>query len=388
MAAGLGLLRLLSFFVGYFTQVHSVALLPRAEDVVCLRRVLGCGRARVAFFRKSSAVAYIGIEPPFPEASGPKMELRVGSYEITVIRKIAEGGFGLVYLVQEGSSAGGQLLCLKKCAINRQESYNTVKKEVAMLKRFGGAHVVQLLASEVNIRSGSDALLLLELCPNGHLLERLQARNGELLPESVAHRIFGQILMGVRPMHESKPPVVHRDLKLENILFAKDNNVRICDFGSAYEGYMMLRDAGERAEAEENISKETTQMYRAPEMIDLFMRPRPTEKTDIWALGCIFYALCFLTHPFQDAGSLGILGAKVNMPATAAVSAESRTLITRMLDVSAAFSVLCPVSSALCPLSSALCPVSVLSGLVWILVSSRHSPSPSSPFFPPPSPPV
>jgi len=267
-------------------------------------------------------------------------ELRVGSYEVQIVRKLAEGGFGLVFLVQETHSTSRdgspQTHCLKKCAINRQESYDTVKKEVAMLRRFGGPHVVQLLAAEVNIRSGSDALLLLELCHNGHLLERLQARRGELLPESVAHRIFGQILMGMKPMHESRPPVVHRDLKLENILFSKDNSVRICDFGSCCEGYTMLRSASERSAAEETIAKETTQMYRSPEMIDLFMRPQLTEKTDIWALGCIFYALCFLTHPFQDAGSLGILGAKVSMPSTgaaAAVSHESRTLITRMLDV-------------------------------------------------------
>ena len=262
---------------------------------------------------------------------------RIGGYEVQTVRKLAEGGFGLVYLVQDlGPSRDGaqSTLCLKKCAINRQESYDTVKKEVNLLKRFAGPYVVQMLASEVNIRSGSDALLLLELCPNGHLLERLQSRNGELLPESVSHRIFAQILMGLKPMHESKPPVVHRDLKLENILIGRDNNVRICDFGSCYEGYVMLRDAGERSTAEEAISKETTQMYRAPEMIDLFMRPRLTEKADVWALGCIFYALCFLSHPFQDAGSLGILGAKIVMPPATAVSPESRTLITRMLDVS------------------------------------------------------
>lgn len=258
-------------------------------------------------------------------------EVRCGAYDLHVQKKLAEGGFGLIFLVTDGHS--GRELVLKRCSINRQESYDIVRKEVSMLKRFAGPHVVQLLASEVNTRSGSDALLLLELCPSGHLLERLQARNGELLPEGVVNRIFGQILLGLKPMHESRPPVVHRDLKLENILFGSDQAVRICDFGSCVDGYVSLRDAGERSAAEEVISKETTQMYRAPEMIDLFMRPRLTEKSDIWALGCIYFALCFLTHPFQDAGSLGILGAKIVMPATDLVSWESRALIVRMLDV-------------------------------------------------------
>ena len=44
----------------------------------------------------------------------------------------------------------------------------------------------------------------------------------------------------------------------------------------------------ERSAAEEIISKETTPMYRAPEMIDLFLRDKLTEKTDIWVKYFIF----------------------------------------------------------------------------------------------------
>ena len=47
-------------------------------------------------------------------------------------------------------------------------------------------------------------------------------------------------------------------------------------------GPVPIRNADERAAAEEIIGKETTQMYRAPEMIDLYMRDVLTEKTDIW----------------------------------------------------------------------------------------------------------
>jgi hypothetical protein len=43
-----------------------------------------------------------------------------------------------------------------------------------------------------------------------------------------------------------------------------------------------IRNAEEKAAAEEIIGKETTQMYRSPEMIDLYMRDVLTEKSDIW----------------------------------------------------------------------------------------------------------
>ena len=63
-------------------------------------------------------------------------ELRVGAYEVLVEKKIAEGGFGLIYLVSDVHMARDATYCLKKMAINRQESYDTVKKEVTMLNKF------------------------------------------------------------------------------------------------------------------------------------------------------------------------------------------------------------------------------------------------------------
>ncbi len=94
---------------------------------------------------------------------------------------------------------------------------------------------------------------------------------------------------------------------------------------------MYVRNTEERNIAADIISKETTQMYRSPEMVDLYMRPVLTEKTDIWALGCIFYTLCFLAHPFQVVGALS---AKVSFPTKSSVTEDANTLILRMLDVS------------------------------------------------------
>lgn len=94
-----------------------------------------------------------------------------------------------------------------------------------------------------------------------------------------------------------------------------------------------MRNQREREKADDGIQKETTQMYRAPEMINLYMREQLTEKTDIWALGCIFYALCFLKHPFQDVGSLAILQAKYSLPSEHTVSTDAIEFLQRMLDV-------------------------------------------------------
>jgi AP2-associated kinase len=151
------------------------------------------------------------------------------------------------------------------------------------LRRFKDKHIVHLIASETSQNSGKrEAYLLLEYCSGGHLLAKLNGRNGVPLPLSDICRIFSQLLEAVAPLHSSSPPVIHRDLKLENILFSEEGFVKLCDFGSCALGYTPLRTAEERSRAEESISKETTQMYRAPEMVDLYMRDELTEKTDIW----------------------------------------------------------------------------------------------------------
>ena len=72
--------------------------------------------------------------------------------------------------------------------------------------------------------------------------------------------------------------------------------VKLCDFGSCSFGHTYLRDINERSNAKEVIDKETTPMYRAPEMIDLYLREELTEKTDIWVCICYCYYILILVY--------------------------------------------------------------------------------------------
>ena len=94
------------------------------------------------------------------------------------------------------------------------------------------------------------------------------------------------------------------------VLRCSNGSYKLCDFGSCAFGPIQLDSAAARSSAEEDIEKSTTQMYRAPEMVDLYMTSHLDEKVDVWALGCIAYTLAFFMHPFQDAGNLGILSAQ------------------------------------------------------------------------------
>ncbi len=105
-------------------------------------------------------------------------------------------------------------------------------------------------------------------------------------------------------VHHHLPPIIHRDLKPDNILLVKDPlvmqskehlggnesieslikrknkqwQVKLCDFGSAAIGKMSLINEKDRNAAHEMIKTSTTQMYRAPEMVDLHSTNELNEK--------------------------------------------------------------------------------------------------------------
>lgn len=57
----------------------------------------------------------------------------------------------------------------------------------------------------------------------------------------------------------------------------------------------------------------TTPMYRAPEMIDTWSNHEIGTAVDVWALGCVCYALCCNRHPFEDSNKLAILNARFSL---------------------------------------------------------------------------
>ncbi len=72
------------------------------------------------------------------------------------------------------------------------------------------------------------------------------------------------------------------DLKLENILLDDKQNCFLCDFGSATRTCYFANSAPTRTEIETDLERNTTLIYRAPEMVDLYMERWIDEKVDIW----------------------------------------------------------------------------------------------------------
>ena len=133
--------------------------------------------------------------------------------------------------------------------------------------------------------------------------EKCKLGFGGITNEGQLLKVINDIANGLRHLHRYS--VSHRDLKIENVLKGKDNNWKICDFGSCtssqYNDKLMQVD---REALNEELEKVTTPLYRAPEQLDLFKGYRINQKVDIWALGCIMYTLMYHRPPFDEGQKL------------------------------------------------------------------------------------
>ncbi|XP_007671016.1 cyclin-G-associated kinase isoform X2 [Ornithorhynchus anatinus] len=247
--------------------------------------------------------------------------VELGDLRLRIKRVIAEGGFAFVYEAQDLGS--GKDYALKRLLSNEEEKNKAIIQEVCFMKKLSGhPNIVQFCSAASIGKEESDTgqaefLLLTELC-KGQLVEFLKKveSKGPLSCDTVL-KIFYQTCRAVQHMHKQKPAIIHRDLKVENMLISNQGTIKLCDFGSAttvshYPDYSWT--AQKRAMVEEEITRNTTPMYRTPEIIDLYSNFPIGEKQDIWALGCILYLLCFRQHPFEDGAKLRIVNGKYSIP--------------------------------------------------------------------------
>ena len=106
---------------------------------------------------------------------------------------------------------------------------------------------------------------------------------------------MADLAAGVAHMH--KKGIAHWDLKVENVLMGNDHKFKIADYGSATsrEDFLVWKHVDPKSVARkfESFERNTTLMYRPPEMIDRYAKKDVDEKADIWMLGCILYTLLF-----------------------------------------------------------------------------------------------
>ncbi|XP_047575592.1 BMP-2-inducible protein kinase isoform X3 [Lutra lutra] len=254
----------------------------------------------------------------------------VGRYQVTLEESLAEGGFSTVFLVR---THGGIRHALKRMYVNSMPDLNICKREITIMKELSGhKNIVSYLDCAVNSISDNvwEVLILMEYCRAGQVVNQMNKKLQTGFTEAEVLQILCDTCEAVARLHQCKTPIIHRDLKVENILLNDSGNYVLCDFGSATNKFLNPQKDGVNL-VEEEIKKYTTLSYRAPEMINLYGGKPITTKADIWALGCLLYKLCFFTLPFGES-QVAICDGSFTIPDNSRYSQNIHCLIRFMLE--------------------------------------------------------
>ncbi|KAJ5106662.1 hypothetical protein N7456_003337 [Penicillium angulare] len=268
----------------------------------------------------------------------PGTKIQVGGHRVVIEKYLSEGGFAHVYVVRLPQAINGsETAVLKRVAVPDKSALASMRTEVETMKKLKGhRHIVKYIDSHASQLSGGgyEVFLVMEYCGGGGLIDFMNTRLQNRLTEPEIIKIFSDVAEGVACMHYLKPPLLHRDLKVENVLISRTGGssiYKLCDFGSTAPPRPAATSAAEGRLIEDDVQRHTTLQYRSPEMIDVYRKHPIDEKSDIWALGVLLYKLCYYTTPFEEVGQMAILNASFKFPSYPQFSDRLKMLIASML---------------------------------------------------------
>jgi Protein kinase domain/PEGA domain len=231
-------------------------------------------------------------EAPTPPAQPEEEDALVGQLlrdKWKVLKRLGAGSFGTVYKVQDVK--GGWIEALKILGVDRitgAEAANVrarFLREAQIMKRLGtqSAHIVGLSTYEEDLEAGL-IYFLMEFVEGRSLGDALIEEGPFSVERTV--RLALQVCEALTVAHEGPDGVVHRDLKLENLMLTRDRTgaemVKVLDFGIAK---LAEKDADSRLTTTGTLG---TPGYAAPEQL----RAEAVDgRTDLFAFGVILYSL-------------------------------------------------------------------------------------------------
>ncbi|CAM6037844.1 unnamed protein product [Sphagnum compactum] len=203
-------------------------------------------------------------------------ELSTAAANFSAEALIGRGGFGAVYI---GKLSDGTPIAVKRLSGLSMQGEAEFRTEVGMIAhQLYSPHLVRLLGYS---SQGDERILCYELMTRGSLLDYL--KDGTYtIPLAVLDwrtriQIARDAAAGLRFLHESDPPVVHRDVKPNNILLDECYNAKVADFGLS------------KLYPDSRSSHVTTRVvgtfgYLAP---DYSITGRLTVKSDVYSFGVV-----------------------------------------------------------------------------------------------------
>jgi serine/threonine protein kinase len=215
---------------------------------------------------------------PLPTAPGTVLH---GRYRVE--RLLAIGGFGAVYLATDLKGGNRSVAVKDMICADPQEfaiRLNFFRREAEILRSLESLPIVPRVHDL--IEQGQTAYLVLEFIRGQDLLKLMEGNNNKPFRVEQVVEWAKSICDVLAHMHTQSPPLVHRDLKPDNIMLLDDQrSIKLIDFGTA-------RDLG-RTQKEKQAAKTRvyTEGYAPPEQIV----GKPEPRSDLFALAGTMYHL-------------------------------------------------------------------------------------------------
>ncbi|XAR56214.1 Non-specific serine/threonine protein kinase [Bertholletia excelsa] len=211
-------------------------------------------------------------------------ELRKFTNDFSEANDIGSGGYGKVY---KGTLPTGKLVAIKRAKTMSIQGDHEFKTEIEVLSRLHHKNIVSLLGF---CCEQGEQMLVYDYIPNGALYQSLAGKSGIMLDWPRRLRIANGAARGLQYLHElANPPIIHRDIKSNNILLDEHLNAKVCDFG-------LSKLFGDKEKGHISTQVKGTLGYLDPEY---YMTQHLTEKSDVYSFGVLMLELITAKQPIE-----------------------------------------------------------------------------------------
>ena len=216
------------------------------------------------------------------------------TYEVE--RFLGQGAFAEVYRVKHRFLGRQAMKVFKRVGMTLGE-IEEMLGEAIMLSRIGHPNIVRVFdANVLHSSRGICGYFTMEHVPGGSLEKFWHSYGGQLVPLETTVDLIKQVCRGIAQAHREKPPIIHRDIKPQNILVGYEADglrARASDFGLAKKVNpltLLATAAG-------------TLAFKPPEAFA--DRKGDSSAGDVWAIGTTLYLLLTDRLPFEIPADTG-----------------------------------------------------------------------------------
>lgn len=220
----------------------------------------------------------------------PNIKIQDGEHSYTLQEYIGAGSYGEVW--KAVNDATGEEVAIKFYIMLDERGREEFMSEYQIA--YGLYHKNLLTASYLGTWENRP-FLVMRYCSKGsaaHLVGTLEPNKEN---ENLIWRFIRDVASGLACLHSQEPdPIVHQDIKPDNILIDNDDNFVITDFGISKKIRSTMRSQSNRS------AKAGAVAYMGPERFS--SHPTPIMASDIWSLGASIYEIAMGELPFYGQG--------------------------------------------------------------------------------------